>query len=111
MTISSQRIEVKFPIYVLFQFSISNNQVLGIANVSTFNRIAHKLGIPEPPKRPAIGYVRFQQENRDSLQQKVKSQNDFFSLVGAQWKQLSQDQKEKYNNEFEKEFVSEIHLK
>lgn len=100
------RIEVKFHIYALFQFSVSNNQILGIAHASKFNRIVQKLGIPEPPKRPATALIRFQKENIDSLRATAKSQNDLFSLIGAQWRQLSEDQKEKYKSQYKKEFVS-----
>lgn len=85
--------------------------MLSYSNVSRISKIVYKLGIPEPPKKPLNGYLRFQQENRESLQKSSKSQAQLISLGAAQWQRLSDDEKSKYNSEFMKEYVSEIYLK
>lgn len=97
------QIEVKFNIFLSFSFG--NNQIAGVANVSKFNKIAQKLGIPGPPKKPTTGFIRFQQENRNTFQTTSKSQSELSLLAATQWKQLSDEQKEKYNREYKKEYV------
>lgn len=80
-----------------------------LANYSTpskFSRAAQRLGISEPPKRPANGFVRFQQENQAELKQSAQSQKDLFVLIGTKWRNLSAEQKEKYNKPFNTEIVS-----
>lgn len=86
--------------------SASNNFVSCYSTVSKFNRIVQKLGIPEPPKKPVTGFIRFQKENLASIQRNAKSQPEVFAVAGEQWRQLSDDQKEKYNQVYKKEFVS-----
>lgn len=83
----------------------------GYANASKINKIVQKLGIAEPPKKPQNAYIRFQQENRESLQKVSKSQRDLVALAAQQWQQLSGDEKLKYISEFKKENVSVIYLK
>lgn len=75
---------------------------------SKYNKIVKKLGIPEPPKRPLNGFSRFFLENRSTIQQDKKSQQEIFAAAGAQWRQLSEDQKEKYNKEHKREHVSRL---
>lgn len=72
---------------------------------SKFGRIVQKLGIPEPPKRPPIGYIRFQKENLATLKQSAKSQTELFSLIAAKWQQLGAEEKGKYNKQFNAEMV------
>lgn len=78
---------------------------------SKFGRIVQKLGLPEPPKRPINGYIRFQQDNQAALKQSAKSQQDFMVLVGAKWRDLSADEKEKYGKSFTTEIVSDKYLR
>lgn len=72
---------------------------------SKFSQIAQKLGIPEPPKKPVNGFLRFKQENK-ALQQAGQSQRDFFAFIGSKWRSLSAEQKNEYNKEWETEIVS-----
>lgn len=72
--------------------------------MSKTTKILEKLGISAvPPKPPKNGYLRFAEENRDSLKASTKSQTELFSLLATRWKQLSDEQKEKYNKEYKKE--------
>lgn len=52
-----------------------------------------------------MGYVRFQMENMAELKQKAKSQQDLVTLVAAKWRNLSPEEKEKYNTQFQAEMV------
>lgn len=52
------------------------------------------------------GFLRFIQENQSSLKQSSQSQTEMFANAGAQWRQMSNEHKEKYNAEYKKEFVS-----
>lgn len=93
-------------IFTIFFFpSITNNQIACVANMSKFNKIVNKLGIPEPPKKPSTGYIRFSQEVRNSLNAPGKSLIENTALIALQWKKLSDEQKGKYNREFKKEHV------
>lgn len=89
-------------IFTIFSPSITNNQIAFVSNMSKFNKIANKLGIPGPPKKPSTGYFRFSQEVRKAP---GKSLIENTALVASQWKKLSDEQKEKYNREFKKEYV------
>ena len=74
--------------------------------MSTYNKIIEKLGIPEkPPKKPITGFIRFAQERRDWSKDSSKSLSKVTTLAAAEWKQLSDEQKEKYNVEFKKQYV------
>lgn len=77
---------------------------------SKFSRIAQKLGISEPPKRPTSGYIRFQQENLPTLKQSSQSPQELIALVAAKWRHLSTEEKEKYNKQFHTEIVSEYKM-
>lgn len=94
-----------FFIICLYEFEYS--LLVDYSTTSKLNRIAQKLGIPEPPKRPVIGYIRFQLENSTALKQSAKSQKELFSLVAAKWRHLSPQEKEKYNEQFKTEMVTE----
>lgn len=88
-----------------FLFVFEYSLVADYSSSSKFVRIAQKLGIPEPPKRPTMGYIRFQQENLASLKQSTKSQQELVSLAAAKWRHLSAEEKEKYNKQFNAEMV------
>lgn len=93
---------------ILFVFYCSLCSFLATYSTSSkFGRIVQKLGIPEPPKRPLNGFIRFQQENKTALKQSAKSQQDLFALVATKWRSLSAEQKEKYSKPFNTEIVSE----
>lgn len=74
---------------------------------SRLGRVVQKLGIAEPPRRPLNGFLRFQQENRSDLQQSAKSQRDLCALMATKWRSLSAEQKDKYNEAFNTEIVSQ----
>lgn len=78
-------------------------QIACFSNIS--KSILHKLGLPEPPKKPANGYRRFTKENFETFRKTSKSRFDIFTNIGAQWKILPEVEKEKYNNEYKKENV------
>lgn len=90
---------------MFFYFSVANNLTL-CYSTSKFTRIVQKLGIPEPPKKPVTGFIRFQQEIQTSLRQDGKSHTQTFSVAGEKWRQMSEEQKAKYNKEYKREFVS-----
>lgn len=52
------------------------------------------------------GFFRFQQENKATLKQVSQSQTELFAKAGAQWRQMSDEQKEKYNKTYKLEIVS-----
>lgn len=52
------------------------------------------------------GFFRFQQENKATLKQASQSQTELFAKAGAQWRQMSDEQKEKYNKTYKLEIVS-----
>ncbi|XP_055303999.1 transcription factor A, mitochondrial-like [Sitodiplosis mosellana] len=85
--------------------SYINTQIACTANVSTYNKIVQKLGIPEPPKKPMTGFIRFAQDSRDSNKASSKSQTALTVLAAEQWKQLSDEQKEKYNGAYKQEYA------
>lgn len=90
----------------MFFHSFINNQIACVANVSTYNKIIENLGIPEkPPKKPVTGFIRFAQERRDSYKDSSKPLSEVTSLAAAEWRQLSDEQKEKYNVEYKKQYV------
>lgn len=63
--------------------------------------------MPEPPKKPKNGFIRFIQENGDSFSSS-KTVGERSVLAASQWKQMSNERKEKYNSAFKKEYVKHI---
>lgn len=83
-------------------------RLLSVTNVvfeSKTNQISRKLGIPERPKKPIIGFYRFLKEVRPSIQKTVKSQCEVVTLAATQWKNLDENKKKLYNSEYEDEKV------
>lgn len=74
---------------------------------SNFNQIYQKLDIPEPPKRPLTSFFRFMQENIRSGESSSERPLKQVIEAAAQWKQMSEEQKEKYNDEYKKDMVNE----
>lgn len=72
---------------------------------SKTNLISRKLGIPERPKKPLTGYLRFLNEIRPTIEKTVKTQREIPTIAATQWKKLDESKKQKYNLEFEKEKV------
>lgn len=64
-----------------------------------------ELGLPEPPKKPGNGYIRFFKENVETFRKTSKSVPEVCTNIAAQWKILPEFKKEKYNNEYKKEIV------
>lgn len=83
-------------------------RLLSVTNVvfeSKTNVISRKLGIPERPKKPMIGFYRFVKEVRPSIQKTVKNQREVLTIAATQWKKLDENQKKLYNSEYEDEKV------
>lgn len=81
---------------------------LGTTNVvfnSKSNAILRKLGIPERPKKPLTGYMRFLIDVRPSIEKTVKSQREVPTVAAQQWKKLTSNEKQKYNQQYENEKV------
>lgn len=72
---------------------------------SKANEIASRLGIPERPKKPLTGYFRFIQDIRPSLVKNDASPREVMALIGAEWKKLDENKKQKYNEQFERDRV------
>lgn len=96
---------MNFPMFIctllLFRFLSVTNVVCD----SKTNIISRKLGIPERPKKPLTGYYRFLRDVRPSIQKTVSSPREVQTVAAAQWKKLDENQKQKYNQEFEQEKV------
>lgn len=83
-------------------------RLLSATNVvfeSKTNLISRRLGIPERPKKPIVGFYRFLQEVRPSIQKTVKNQREVLTLAATQWKNLDENKKKSYNSEYENEKV------
>lgn len=86
-------------------FSAINTQTASYSSKNS--KIFQKLGIQEPPKAPINGFLRFIAEVRPSLKNSVKSNSEITVKASEQWKQLSDGQKQKYVQAYEKEHVSD----
>lgn len=71
-----------------------------IAFDSKANVISRNLGLPERPKKPLTGYLRYMNEVRPVVSQSVKTAKEVPVIVAAQWKKLDEGQKQKYNQAF-----------
>lgn len=85
------------------EFSYLNNASAAFAVKA--NDIAKKLGLPERPKRPSSGFIRFLTDVRPSLQATTKSPTELAQEASNRWKSLDDNQKLKYKVAFEQENV------
>ncbi|XP_031630335.1 transcription factor A, mitochondrial-like [Contarinia nasturtii] len=70
------------------------------------NEILRKLNIPERPKRPIRGYLRFVKEFFPSQKKSGKPAKEVISLAAIEWKKFDDSQKQRYNQEFEREMAA-----
>lgn len=76
-----------------------------VAFDSKANVINRNLSLPERPKKPMTGYLRYLNEQRPIVGQSVKLPREIPVVVAAQWKKLDEGQKQKYNQAFLNEKV------
>lgn len=76
-----------------------------VAFDSKANAISRNLGLPERPKKPMTGYLRYLNELRPVVSQSAKTPREVLTIAAARWKQLDESQKEKYNQAFLNEKV------
>lgn len=76
-----------------------------VAFDSKANVISRNLGLPARPKKPLTGFLRYLNEVRPVVSQSVKSPKEVPVVVAAQWKNLDEGQKQKYNQAFLNEKV------
>lgn len=76
-----------------------------VAFDSRANVISRNLGLPERPKKPLTGYLRYLVEQQPAVRQSVKSPREVPIVIAAQWKKLDENQKQKYNQAFLNERV------
>lgn len=62
--------------------------------------------MPERPKKPLTGYLRYLNEQRPVIAQRVQSPREVPGVAAAQWKKLDESQKQKYNQAFLNEKVN-----
>lgn len=74
------------------------------AHWSSYTKIVQKLRIPDQPKQPKSAFLRFVVDIKGEIQ--YETVNDLAREASIQWKQLPEEQKKKYCDASEEEFVS-----
>lgn len=93
--------------YVRF-FSCSNS----ILNNPAASYVRHRkvyadLGLPEPPKKPANAYLRYLTDSLDGLKLNVEQRKEKYREQAVAWKQLDSTTRDRYQNNFKNEQVSD----